>query len=77
MRTVIYTFATIGTTLAGSAVDASFGCRENDVAACRAASATTVRNAHAHSHYPTGLEMTQGGVAPSQGAPLLLDIELR
>ena len=77
MRTVIYTFATIGTTLAGSGVDAGFGCRENDVAACRAASAATVRNVHAHSHYPTGLEMTRGGVAPSQGAPLLLDIELR
>ena len=30
----------------------------------------SVRNAHAHSHYPTGLETTRGGLAPSQGARL-------
>ncbi len=30
----------------------------------------SVRNAHAQSHYPTGLETTRGGLAPSQGARL-------
>src|ERR1039458_421500 len=30
----------------------------------------SVRNAHAHSHYPLGLETTRGGLAPSQGARL-------
>ena len=30
----------------------------------------SVRNAHAHSHYPAGLETTRGGLAPSQGARL-------
>src|SRR5882724_8508816 len=30
----------------------------------------SVRNAHARSHYPAGLETTRGGLAPSQGARL-------
>jgi hypothetical protein len=34
----------------------------------------SVRNAHARSHYPTGLDTTRGGLAPSQGARLLTEL---